>query len=176
MNVQVRWMKTPNTQEHCLYWFHLVLTDWNWGLGQTYVSHIEIKKPLILPLKAFKQGRCASLNNKWESSTWLVAINLNQAFTLLVSIRHPPLLWNWPAKVCDSAPSFFSSFFDWTSLQMCKANEIISQRYSGKSWNWMERFRHSAEHPEARYLVTEIQSMPVALITSNFNASHISEV
>lgn len=40
----------------------------------------------------------------------------------------------------------------------------------------MERFRHSAEHPEARYLVTEIQSMPVALITSNFNASHISEV
>lgn len=40
----------------------------------------------------------------------------------------------------------------------------------------MEGFHYFEEHPEARYLVTEIQSMPVALITSKFNASHISKV
>lgn len=69
------------TCEHFHCWFHLFLPYWKCEQRQTYVSHIGIKKPLILPLKAFKQRRRASLNNKWESSTWLVAFNLKQAIT-----------------------------------------------------------------------------------------------
>lgn len=65
MSVQVSWKSTYGARKHTLLALLSPPLERLELRAETDVRlHGEIENPLILPLKAYKLGRCASLNNK----------------------------------------------------------------------------------------------------------------